>query len=720
MIVSALLFALQSASVAQDSTYTSPALSSLVASAARANHAVPQTLSGYRAHIESEIALLVNNPSGPDGVSGTTAATTEAAAQIEQFQLDVSWKRSGLFDQRMIGYRARQLGPMFSALTIVPRPWTAPTLYGDRMSLMFGGGPSFGTPDSLRRQMPSVHPFAADRERYYRFSGGDTVAKIRSGTRIVPVVRVDVEPREGKHDAILFAGQVFVNAANGEIVRMRGRIKLMAPPSESRLTKLVRFIGRVDEIAYIDFENSERDGQYWLPRRQRIEYQVNTALTESRATIRIQSVWNDVALETTPVGSTDVDTLGAPKYTFSIASSDSTSKWDAWSKDLGAQSSDVSARDFDDVAPPALRPDGSAQWRWQARGFTDLVRYNRVEGVFVGMAGLLDFRDAAPGLAIRAFGGWAFNERTAKGGIELTRVAQPWITSVRAERQLASTNDLTVTTGASGGNIVASLFGAEDNDWVDRRIVSAGVSREFGVKHSSALRLEVARGTDHGFSDILPHGLIGGDFRANRPVVNGSYVRSRAQFDLGRNIVTSSLASGIGASLSYERGDGELAWQRSQIESLLQRTFGRFVLGARTDAAYVAGNHLPTQQLLEVGGAEGLPGYDYKEFAGDQAVVIRTTAAYLMPLLQSPIRISRLVLPAIAPQLQVGFFGGQATARDATRAQLAALGWKTTEGFKGSVDVRLRFFSGAFSVGAARAFDRKDRWKALFALGGSL
>jgi hypothetical protein len=722
MLASALLLACQLAAVTPDSTYGSPALASLVERASQSNRRVPQPLLGYDGVIESEIALLINSPAGPDGaVAGTAAATTEAAAQIEQYQMRVSWDRRGVFDQHVIGYRARQLGPLVSAMSIVPKPWTAPALYGDRLALIFGGPPSLSASDSARRNTPAVHPFAGDRDRYYRFTGGDTVITIRAGARSIPVVRVQVEPRAGTQRVMLFAGEVFVDGSTGQMIRMRGRIRLVPPTGESAPTRVVRLFAQVQEVAFIDFENSEQDGRFWLPRRQRIEYQVMTGLTEARATVRVQSTWKDVSLrlrgaDTVASG----DTLGAPRYTLAMDSRDSTSATSGWKFDLGTQTADASARDFDDVAPPEFRADGSPQWRWQARGLTDLLRVNRVEGLFVGLAGLLEFRHAAPGVAIRMFGGWATSAGTAKGGLEASRVRGPVVLSLRAERQLASTNDFSQALGGGGGNVIGALFGREDNDWVDRRVLSLGLTREIGARHASSLRVEVARGADRGFDTQRTTGFLRGDFRPNRPVTVGNYVRSRVQLDLARNVVSSPLSSGIGVKASYERGDGELTWQRMQLQGLAQRILGRVVLAARTDVGVVAGNTLPTQQLIEVGGAEGLPGYDYKAFAGDRAVIARTTASYLLPLWNAPIRAGRLVLPAVAPQLQVGLFTGRTDATRSTADALRQLGWITTDGWRGSVDVRLRFFSGALSLGASRAVDRRDRWKMMFGFGGAL
>ena len=218
----------------------------------------------------------------------------------------------------------------------------------------------------------------------------------------------------------------------------------------------------------------------------------------------------------------------------------------------------------------------------------------------------------------------------------------------------------------------------------------------------------------------MTSGWFGGTFRANRPVMPGDYTRTRVQLELGRNIVTSELVSGFGATVTYENAAGELAWQRAQVQGVARKMFGRVVLAAHSDFGALKGARIPTQQLFEIGGAEGLPGYEYKAFAGDQALLIRSTAEYLLPLWETPISRGKVVLPAIAPRIQVGLFTGRLTAAGATVEQLRALGWTTSDGWRRTLDVRLRFFSGAFSVGASRVLDRRDRWTAVIGVGGSM
>jgi hypothetical protein len=182
-----------------DSVYGSRALAEFIAAAAAANRLPPASLRGYRARVESELALLVRDTLG-----------RERLAQVEQVAMNASWERGQQYDLRVTGYRSETVGVPYSALSFA-RSWTLPYLYGDRLTLGVDfGEPSeqsqsrgAGKPDTAsvggkRRRsrvddtLRAVHPLARDRERFYRFSGGDTIAMLRSRDRGIPIVRVRV------------------------------------------------------------------------------------------------------------------------------------------------------------------------------------------------------------------------------------------------------------------------------------------------------------------------------------------------------------------------------------------------------------------------------------------------------------------------------------------------------------------------------------------------
>ena len=144
--------------------------------------------------------------------------------------------------------------------------------------------------------------------------------------------------------------------------------------------------------------------------------------------------------------------------------------------DPGEATSALSARDFDDVAPPALRPDGPPTLHFGVRRFSDALRFNRVEGLFTGVGATLAFRDAAPGLALHANAGWAWAAETPRGALELSIRRGAWEATARAARELAHTNDF-ASPWERGGSVF-TLLGADDAfDYVDRRDVALALAR---------------------------------------------------------------------------------------------------------------------------------------------------------------------------------------------------------------------------------------------------
>ena len=187
--------------------YSSEALRGMIAMAAESNRLPPPTLRGYRSRIETETALIIRDTLG-----------REHSAEIEQIASEGRWSRNGRYELHIIGYRSQNIGVPYSTMSII-RGWTVPTLYGERLSLG-----AYFTAANRNDTIVAVHPFAADRERFYTFSGGDTVTVLRVGSRNVPIARVRVTPNVHS-DARwgVFDGEIDLDADRHQIVRMRGR-----------------------------------------------------------------------------------------------------------------------------------------------------------------------------------------------------------------------------------------------------------------------------------------------------------------------------------------------------------------------------------------------------------------------------------------------------------------------------------------------------------------
>jgi hypothetical protein len=717
--------------VTHDSVYSSPALRALVLEASVANRAVPPGLLSYRAAVGSEISLVIQPPDGP-----------EAIGQIEQIENVVSWLRTGAYEQRIIGYRVQAAGFGLSALSYVSEAWTIPVLYGNKLSLFFGSRDTTGharRPPPKKRRAPiiAVHPFAADRDAVYRFTGGDTVAVIRLRDRTLAIRRIRVEPRENPGRRLtVFSGEVDVDADRKQIVRMRGRF-VEVGVKQSVGGRLLR--GAVTAVAYVELVNAEVDGQYWLPSYQRVEGQVASAVTgDARSIFRMISQFRDYKVNDVPVSvevGSPADTLRLETHRLTRLPDDSLASYQGWTNQAGATSAEARGTDFDDLAPDQWRSGGPPRLDLRVNHFSDIVRFNRVEGWYTGYGASIRFRDATPGLSVRAHGGWAWSEQTAKGAVRAEWRKKRFIFAVDGQRLLANTNDF-LPSFDPGATIPAVLASVDNYDYVDRRVARASVRALIGDPRTPVMLGDFTIGTGSDRNELrrVNQGLFGdGRFLDNRSVSEGRYRLSALQLELRPDVSGEFVTPGAGAMVRYERGDGELQWQRLEGR-LVARRNGRVTLAARGDAGMLLGGDYPLQQLFELGGTTGLPGYAYKEFAGDRAVLVRTLAMVSIPVFRTPVKITRrLYLPAPSPAFAVGVQSGWTGVSDERAAEAVnSLGVRRdrrngavildgtggaiavsrpTIRARSSVDAGIRLFGGAIGLALARPIDHGGGWQ---------
>lgn len=704
-----------------DSVYASAALRSLVAGAAARNREPPPELRGYRADVETEIGFALRDTLG-----------REYTTQVEQLAASAHWMRDGDYDLHVIGYRSQSAGLPFSALGLL-RSWSVPTLYGDRLDV--GLEPAQGPASRRGRRsgadsVHAVHPLASDRDLYYRFDGGDTVVTLRSASGSTPIVRIHVTPRVEHPDVrlALFEGEIDIDPVRLALVRMRGRL-LVAGRAATNRPLLARLPGLV-AAAYMELVNGQLEGEYWLPTYQRTELQANLALLgENRSIFRLVSRFSGHSLELARGDTVVADSSRHHVRSVTFAPRDSLDRYGGWQSTLGAVTASVRGSDFDDLAPPAWRTQlPRSRVHFYPKKLDDVFRYDRIEGAYTGASVTAETRSATGAKTARAFGGWAWSEQTARGGaaVGLSRGADA--ATLRAERQLASTNDFA---GAlSGGATFGALFGLDDADYVDRRLAALDLTHAIGDRGYA--QIEVGGGGDRPDSARLARGLVftGPGFRPNRGVARGRYARAAVTLELNPNVTGMFLDPGVGVRLYAETARGELTWSRFEATLTGRRVTGDVALQGRIATGAVFGRAMPPQQLFEIGSNEDLAGYDYKEFGGDRAAVGHLRASYSSPLLRRPHRFWRTYfLPGLSPGLSVGIDGGWAGAESvAARQALLALGTTLRDGVvtaisrpsgtvRASVDIRITAFGGGLSFGVARPVDHRAPWRLVVGLG---
>jgi hypothetical protein len=738
MILPALLLALQAPAAPQKESpadtahYANAAVRSIVERAAELNRLVPSGLGGYRVAVESEIALTLRLRGG-----------AEAEGSIEQVAADVSWDRTGAMEQRITGYRAMQVGPSFSALSYVQDAWVVPSLYGNRLSILFGvrsqpdsanrgnsGRSTTTTADTTRRRVSAVHPLAADRELTYRYDGGERVQTLFVDGREIRIVRVNVSAREDlEHTTTVFEGEMDLDADRFHVVRLRGSFSTRAGRRE-RPGLLASGIGP-QGVIYVELVNSELNQQWWLPSTQRFEAQVTSSIFgDTRAIFRILTRFGEYAFTPMVDSTAAADTLRAQKHRLTYAPQDSISQFGEWSRPIGALSSQVAAADFDDVAPELFRYSGRPQLLIQPERLYDIVHVNRVEGLFTGLGATVRMRDAAPGVLVRGVAGYAWSEEVVRWRAMAEWERNQNSVSVRVGRQLDVTNKF--LNGLDSASFFVSLFGDNYFDYVDRHGVSAQYARAFQSKYGSAMRFDAGLIEDRQPVTNYAGWPMGKAARENRGVTAGEYARSGVTFEWRPRINGEFLRPGVGARVRYERGDGDvIRYERVELLVGARNSVGPFSFAARLDAGATLSDEPPPQQLFEIGQAQGMRAYGVNEFAGDRAVLVRSLAMYSLPFGRAPLRFGPTMwLPSPSPAIAVSFHSGWADASsDAARLAIEARGQvcsptcefvaRPSDGWKSTVVVGMRFFGGVVSVGAAKPLDGRG-WRGVFQVGGQL
>ncbi len=713
-----LALAAQLAATAPDSLYSSDRLRAFVAEASRRNRDVPVGLVAYRAAVESEIAIVARRAEGMEGV-----------VSLEQTSNEVRWRIPGEYEQRVVGYRSQSLGLTFSSLGFMRQPWTVPILYGNRLSILFGRDTTRRAVVTRERQrVTAIHPLAADRDRAYRFRGGDTVITMRVGDRELPIVRIVVEPRTDVAERVVtFRGELDVDATRHHLVRMRGYFVRARSAPRSLAQRALRASG-FEAIAFVELENGEFEGRYWLPTYQRFEAQAAwTSATDARSIYRIVTRYRRHQVNDTVVVAT-VDSLLPSPYRLARAPSDSLAGFGAWRANIGELSSGVHSDDFNDIAPDIWRPTGAARTHFRVQRLMDAFRVNRIEGVFTGWGLERRFRDQVPGLTLRGNAGWAWSEHTARGRASAELVRGRWTFRARGGRSIDITNDFRSV--FDSGSTIGTIFGVDDYDYVDRRLAVFGVQREIG-RRFGRWRVETGPASDAWAEQHLSRGLFQRDsgFRQNRGVADGRYWRTWALLEWHPDIDPMFMRTGMGGALSIEHGRGALDFTRVEARVMSRTNAGRWSFAARGDAGAAVGARLPPQQLFELGRTQRLQGYGYKEFVGDRAVLLRGLAMWRAPVLEAPLGFGRLLVPGLSPSLAVGVQSAwsallepgsrisnlQLESRDVTPpggfGSVIVPVARETNGVRTSVTLGLRFFGGGLGVGVARPIDRGSAWK---------
>ncbi len=555
--------------------------------------------------------------------------------KADELALQVYWRSPNLSKQRIVGRRDTTLLP------------TDIQYHRDHLGIVQNNFPAIirlGDGDEVQ-DVP--HPLSATGIGDYDFALTDSL-RIAIPGRVIGVFEIKVRPRDDRQPRVI--GAVYLDRDNGQVVRMALSFTRAA------------FLDKQLEDLFVVLENGIVGSQFWLPHRQEIEIRRTATWLDYPARGIIRGRWEigDYQLNTgLPLSVfAGAEIVLAPQEVRSAHSWPSARILDSLPPEVravtAAEVQRVQAEVRALVRDQALRrARGSAL---SARGVTDFIRFNRVEGAAFG-AGVAWRMGSGIGATARAR--YGLEDRKGKG-----QIALDWQNAAGLSLQtyyasdFANAGDVVERSGLVN-SLAAQELGSDYTDPFHRTLFGAGI---VGPIAGARWLLDVTRET-HGALEVhatpaqgafqqpvsaAPLRLWRVTARLEQPTAPGWFgteFRGRAEIRISRSDDEPLKACGAGPCFAAQVVRGALGFD-------IERPLGDARFIARSLASGVAGGtRLIAQELVFFGGPMSAPGYRYHELVGDRAVSQHV----------------EVQLPVPFPAIRLGRFG-----RSPARAMLAA------------------------------------------------
>ena len=594
--------------------------------------------------------------------------------KADELALEIFWRAPDQSKQRIVGRRDTLLLP------------TDINYHRDHLGIIQNNFPEIIRLGDGDEVLDVPHPLSTAGLAEYDFAIRDSLA-IRLPGRAIDVLQVSVRPKNDRAPRAI--GALYIEREAAQVVRMA-----------FSFTRAALRDRQLEDVSVV-LENGLVEGRFWLPNRQEIEIRRTGSWLDYPARGIIRGRWEVSGYQVNRGLSPSIFrgeeiVVAAPRVLQSYP-------WQG--RVVDSLPADVRAATGDDVA--AVQEEARALVRAEAlsrtrsvslsaRGVSEFVRVNRVEGAAVG-GGLT--RALGNGLSVGITGRWGIADEEAKGtGALVWRRASGAGARVEAFRSYRDASDVPETS-LLRNSFAAQEFGSDYTDPYDARggRVAADLPPFAGLR----LRIEGA------FDDQRP-------LAVNASPASGRYEPTLPAWALreGRLAVTAERPTALarlGVELrvraellgaGFERRDapaGRGYYGRAFLDADGERPFGARRLVLRTTLGAVVGPEVPPQRLVYLGGPTSGPGYRFHEFAGQIAASQR----------------AELRAPVPFPTLSLGRFGD--TGRRATVAPfvhtvyVARGAASTRNGWYPSAGVGLLTLFDLLRFDVARGF-RDGRW----------
>lgn len=700
-MVTALLALALSFQQSDSATFQDAATAELYA-LARQRHIRQDTLvRDYRASIHTRLEASV----------GKSRFARQTTLMAHETMARITWKMPNDLKVQVVGTRAKvPLIGMLSGLAdvgdeverelrnelVMDRPWFIPRAFGDSIRLM-------GVPEHA-----ALHPLAAGATDYYRFAIVDSV-EVRVPGLVVRAKAMSIEPK--RFGPALVAGTMWVDAATGDVVRMRmlflGEYLWEEPsgttPEDSAKARKDNAEAKKYLTVEAEIEYALIDQQYWMPYRQFLgitakipiflnltiparavttfsEYEVNVdpvltfAIPEdeleedgrARRQIRIKvgdrvgerEERRNKGDERRANGYYRASTWDGGRWEIDVPPADSLQAYE-WDSEFQAElDADEQERLRDTFAELAkLEDELPSEWTGKRRfglaweTAADIFRFNRVQGVSLGLGYEVKPRVAYTSLLASAR--FSFGDKRLTGSLTARRdgpYARIDLSGYRDVREVEPW-----TRGIGIGNSINALFVGHDD--AEYFLATGGkLSVTWNDRWRQSMTLHVAVQREESMARVNPNNIWGTDILLpNRPVEEGTYLR----YGLSRDdrIGGMSIKTGLELVTDMTQTAG-WGWAGIEVPFTIARRTGRLVVRG----GLTRGADLP-QVLLRVGGPQTVRGYPYgvrlgKEFWSAQLDYALFSRGVWTPVVFADVGDTFSSDPLVGVGAGVSFLGG--------------------------------------------------------------
>lgn len=587
---------------------------------------VDSTLRNYRADVSGHIYFFIDREADPEPV----------LLRADQVALELFWAQPDRVKQVIHGMRSEEQFPIRDF-----------RYYLDRYTVIQNGFDDVIRVGEGRDVRNVIHPLSAPGASFYDFRLADSTT-IRLPAEPDPIRVYEVRVRPRSFDVPGIVGSLFLERADGDLVRLAFTF---TPAS---------YIDPRNERVEVMLENALWEGEYWLPREQRLlvrrelpQFDIDVG-TVIRAALTVEGYDLNTDLPPGFFGGREIVMAGGPErlaaYDFDDGLFDG---FDDVGLAPGTDPGTLDEVDVEAIAGRIVRERflrGIPEVRLFAPTGSDILRYGRAQGLVTGAGAVVGIGAGE----LYGYGGWAWGAATPVAELGWQPAGRPRGLAWFSRAYLNDAVDLGLRPAASG--VLASLSAATLGRDLRDVAIASGLALGFTAgdartgRWTVTGRVETRSGEEEGIrvapfdtslafrplppADALERAAV--EVRYERRATLGPFATrltpaleaGAARYPEALSIADPPTASGFSGPVvvspvwTKPRRDAG-AFARLSIAGEATWADGRRATGltVRGAAAFNLGA-TPYGHLWYLGGRGTLPGHDLHGYVGDRAAAV--------------------------------------------------------------------------------------------------